>query len=210
MRTFNKPDFICVGPTKTGTTWLFHHLSSHPEVWLPPPKEMHYYWGMGRRSSGRRGFIGKIKQKLLVNLQYKWRYQYFKQRWRAYQARAVDLNWDAVSWDLKYLFLPQSPAWYARLLDKPLVTGDITGGYYCLGDEEITRLHAYLPEVKIILTLRDPVERLWSEARMHLLALPHRKIEDVTDAARATADLFGNGLSILEQGKCISATTTTW
>ena len=27
-----KPDFICIGPEKTATTWLFHVLEHHPDV----------------------------------------------------------------------------------------------------------------------------------------------------------------------------------
>ena len=36
------PDFLGIGTTRSGTTFLHHHLRAHPRVWLPPQKELHY------------------------------------------------------------------------------------------------------------------------------------------------------------------------
>ena len=43
----NFPDFLIVGPQRTGTTWLFHHLKSHPEIFLPKEKELYYFSTLG-------------------------------------------------------------------------------------------------------------------------------------------------------------------
>ena len=37
------PDFLCIGPEKTGTTWLYKNLKKHPKVFLPK-KELRYFW----------------------------------------------------------------------------------------------------------------------------------------------------------------------
>ena len=37
------PDFIGVGPEKTGTTWIHSRLRRHPDVWVPPIKELRYF-----------------------------------------------------------------------------------------------------------------------------------------------------------------------
>lgn len=37
------PDFIIIGAEKAGTTWLHDRLEEHPEVFLPPVKELHYF-----------------------------------------------------------------------------------------------------------------------------------------------------------------------
>jgi len=34
------PDFICVGTQKSGTTWLYHELSKHPDIDMPKTKEV--------------------------------------------------------------------------------------------------------------------------------------------------------------------------
>ena len=42
-----EPDFLIISPPKTGTTWLSQNLSSHPEIYIPAIKEIHYfsvYW----------------------------------------------------------------------------------------------------------------------------------------------------------------------
>src|SRR5262245_10957802 len=38
-----RPDFLCVGAQKGGTTWLYWQLDSHPDFWMPPVKELHYF-----------------------------------------------------------------------------------------------------------------------------------------------------------------------
>src|SRR5881296_3927906 len=42
------PDFICVGPQKGGTSWLYQQLESHPDFWMPPIKELHYFDKLSR------------------------------------------------------------------------------------------------------------------------------------------------------------------
>ena len=47
------------------------------------------------------------------------------------------------------------------------VTGEITPEYSVLSVEKIRMLHKHLPDLKILLLLRDPVERAWSAAKMY-------------------------------------------
>src|SRR3974390_3472003 len=37
------PDFLVVSPSKTGTSWLFEHLRYHPQIVVPPQKEVRYF-----------------------------------------------------------------------------------------------------------------------------------------------------------------------
>ena len=37
------PGFLIIGAQKCGTTWLHRHLSRHPELWLPPRKELEFF-----------------------------------------------------------------------------------------------------------------------------------------------------------------------
>jgi hypothetical protein len=60
------------------------------------------------------------------------------------------------------------------------LAGDITGGYFTMDDQAIATLSRNLPHAKIIMTFRDPVSRLWSEAKMMLLFLQGRKFADVS------------------------------
>jgi Sulfotransferase domain len=38
-----RPNFIIVGAMRSGTTTLFTYLSRHPDVFMPPQKELHYF-----------------------------------------------------------------------------------------------------------------------------------------------------------------------
>ncbi len=37
------PDFLVIGAQKAGTTWLYENLRCHQELFLPEPKELHYF-----------------------------------------------------------------------------------------------------------------------------------------------------------------------
>lgn len=37
------PNFLGIGGQKCGTTWLHANLAKHPELYLPPEKEIHYF-----------------------------------------------------------------------------------------------------------------------------------------------------------------------
>jgi hypothetical protein len=42
------PDFLCVGGHKAGSTRLYQQLDSHPDFWMPPVKELHYFDQLSR------------------------------------------------------------------------------------------------------------------------------------------------------------------
>ncbi len=43
------PDFLTICPSRTGTTWLAHHLGRHPGIYVPAEKELHYFDVQWRR-----------------------------------------------------------------------------------------------------------------------------------------------------------------
>lgn len=59
------PHFIGIGAQKSGTTWMWHNLRSHPEVYVAKPKELHYWdvnyhqtlWSYARRFRNARGRV---------------------------------------------------------------------------------------------------------------------------------------------------------
>jgi hypothetical protein len=42
-RTLSRPDFIVVGAAKSGTTSFFQYMGQHPEIYLSPEKEPHFF-----------------------------------------------------------------------------------------------------------------------------------------------------------------------
>lgn len=38
-----RPDFLVIGAQKCATSWLFRHLAAHPDIWMPPKKELEFF-----------------------------------------------------------------------------------------------------------------------------------------------------------------------
>ena len=37
------PDFVGIGAQKAGTTWAYHQLKTHPEIFVTEIKELNYF-----------------------------------------------------------------------------------------------------------------------------------------------------------------------
>lgn len=42
-RPDRRPGFLVIGAQKCGTSWLHRHLSAHPDLWMPPGKELEFF-----------------------------------------------------------------------------------------------------------------------------------------------------------------------
>lgn len=51
MTSSSYPDFLVIGPQKCGTTTLYGLIRQHPDVFLPPQKELHYFACGGQQPS---------------------------------------------------------------------------------------------------------------------------------------------------------------
>jgi len=134
-----RPDFLCVGAQKAGTSWLYRQLEPHPDFWMPPVKELHYLDNLNRtkrrhppRSNDERDacFVQSIKGLSMQS--------------------HIDLDR------------------YGRLFYHKghLLSGDISPAYSILSDEIIERVVDHFPDLKVIFLARDPVERAWSQLSM--------------------------------------------
>ena len=145
------PNFMCIGAQKSGTTWLYQNIRFHPEIWLPPVKELDYF----SRSSSSPWVIILLTGKQVQRL---WLHRLIRKAWRK---KGKDTGWF-----LRYLFLPQNDKWYASLFSpsEGQIAGEMTPDYDILDAETVARIHALMPELKIIYLLRNPIERTWSQA----------------------------------------------
>jgi len=159
------PDFLGVGPERTGTSWLYTNLGAHPGIWLPPIKELRYFYEAmaypGESVAGRFG-----------------RRDWHTEQYRRYLARRFGFYsrnpgriWPArkrMFWDLRYLFGSRSTGWYRHLFpDTPgRISGDISPQYFFLPEARVEKIAHDFPALGIIVTLRDPVAWIWSFVRM--------------------------------------------
>jgi len=103
------PKFLVIGSQKAGTSSLFFGLNKHPQIYMPPVKEVKYF----------------------------------------FQDESFALG----------------PAHYESFFkDAPqdAVCGEASPGYIC-HPRSPQRIFRQLPDVKLILTIRDPVERAYSQ-----------------------------------------------
>ncbi|MCB9799854.1 MAG: sulfotransferase [Candidatus Omnitrophica bacterium] len=143
------PDFLGIGAQKAGTNWLYVQLKQHPELYLPPIKEIHYF---DLNCPARVGYRTKLRMKYIR---------------KALPALKRQKSLKDKLFCLNYYFGRISDSWYAGLFKegRGKMTGEITPEYAILPEEEIRRIHILMPDIKIIFILRNPIERSWSSLK---------------------------------------------
>jgi Sulfotransferase family len=160
------PDFLCIGAHKAGTTWLYQQLDSHPDFWMPPVKELHYFDQLSRIQRARRPRCRDER-----DLQ-------FLERLKSLSAEpGIDLK------NYGRLFEPKAS----------LLSGDISPNYSTLSDKVIRQVIGYFPNLKVIFLARDPVERVWSHLSMEV---HYRQIDpfDATNVDEVNRNLVRRGM----------------
>jgi hypothetical protein len=163
-----QPDFMCIGAHKSGTTWLYQQLDSHPDFWMPPVKELHYF-----------DQLSKVQHFAPPRCRDE-RDLHFLESLNSLSAKShIDLEN------------------YGRLfeLKGSLVSGDISPNYSTLSSKLIRQIVGYFPNLKVIFLARDPVQRFWSHLSMEV---HYRQIEpfDATNIDEIHRNLFRRGMRL--------------
>jgi len=165
------PDFLGIGAHKAGTTWLDVNLREHPQIWMPPIKGVHFFdhptTTLRKRLLGQKDFLKAARDHGLGTL----------------KRLPQDRSWASLSWALRYWLGARSEDWYQSLFPRQdrCVTGEVTPSYAIIAEDRIRRLHERMPGIKIIYLLRNPIDRSWSNAAMHLRKMPDNGADRVTD-----------------------------
>ncbi len=192
MVEYRFPHFIGIGAQKAGTTWLDRNLRRHPGLWLPPIKELQYFndvhlplsrrWTVRHRHDRGiqilRDYLGKVPAE-------DWNYRHI--------GRLADI-----------IDGPISDDWYGRifaLAGADRICGEVTPDYAVLPPDGIRHILRLSPEVKIIFSLRDPIERSWSHIRMTA------RTRNITDDAKI--EQFARNLDMLQRAD-YPAIIATW
>jgi hypothetical protein len=137
------PTFVCIGAQKCGTTWLFQNIRQHPDVFVSPKKELHFFNQRNNYSNGigwyRRQFAGYSGQ-------------------RAIGERTPNYFWTSTD---------------QREIEESGLNRDIP-----------KLVHSHYPDIKLILCLRNPVDRAVSAYYHHIRMRrisPNSRILDVKD-----------------------------
>jgi hypothetical protein len=163
-----KPDFIGIGPEKTGTSLLYMLLNENIQISMPPCKEIRY-WNEGNLIPlhNLRAFLTSphwhyrnLREILKKNLS-------LSIRNFVYLRKNPTSN---LLWSLRYCIGKRSSTWYSSLFPREgKVSGDISPLYYHIPEIRIRECSKHNPDMKIIIFIRNPIDRVWSKARMNLL-----------------------------------------
>lgn len=115
-----KVDFICIGAPKSATSTLFELIEGHPDIYVPPAKEVPFF-----------------NDDELFEKGWKWYMQTFFK--------------DAQKNQVIGTMTPQY----------------MSGNGFNTSEKIADRIHRQLPKVKIIALLRHPIERSFSQHKMH-------------------------------------------
>lgn len=153
--------FLSVGAMKAGTTWLYEQLKEHPEIYFTPEKEIHYFAN---------------KQGIEEQLSHRNRLQKMKYK--------VD---DIAHGNLKFLeHHIEEISWYSEFARPRNITDDWYENLFRFRNEEkyccdFSNLYCQMDKkgwdnvkkvsknIRVIYTLRDPLKRLWSHYKFHML-----------------------------------------
>lgn len=158
------PRFLCVGMPKCGTSTLHAALAQHEQIFVPPVKELNFF---AREHIQYHGSFAE----LLLN-----------DNWAARQdrreiARSVrrTLRRQAplteLSWSLRYALGRRDLAWYFSLFPEGRIGGEISPIYHSLPEPEIQHIAEVLPDLKVVILLRSPLQQIWSHCRMVVVRL---------------------------------------
>lgn len=163
--------FLVIGAQRSGTSWLYRNLNRHPDFWLAPVKEIHFFDRSPQYATPSHHALPPGWRRLSViftpSPSQKMVRRYLKPL--TWYRKAETDRWAALWFSLSYLLSNIGPDWYRRLFmfggDK--ITGDLTPGYSLLADEDVAVARELLPEARIVMVLRNPIERAWSNFKLN-------------------------------------------
>lgn len=169
-----RPHFIGIGSPKAGTSWLDSVLRQHPQVWMPPVKELNFFFdhfnclAMGDQ---RRYFSRDLAQRA------RWRRLLRTELKRAMRYPSPQ----NVEWALRFLLGKRSMKHYEGLFfpANKRVCGEISPNYCMIGADHTAEIVNAFPNLRAILLVRNPIERAWSHCKMELATRVGRSMSDV-------------------------------
>ncbi|WP_158161427.1 sulfotransferase [Grimontia hollisae] len=152
--------FLSVGAMKAGTTWLYEQFKNHQDIYFTPEKEIHYFANKVGIESQLNHKNRIIKLKSILEVVCKGNPKYISE------------NLEKISWYAEYARNKDiSNEWYESLFrfnHEKRYCADFSNLYCQMGPEGWKNVRKIARNVKVIYTLRDPLDRLWSHYKFHM------------------------------------------
>ena len=145
------PDFLVIGPHKTGTTWLFHQLQLQEVIQTTPVKEYHYL----SRIPGAVNFSPNDSF-------FEWIANTITARKKLFYRGKIKMG---IGEALAYFHQKPTIRRYVKIIPKhhDNIVGEVAPETYMIQENTIRELYHCYPSLKIIIGLRNPI---WSDASM--------------------------------------------
>lgn len=152
------PDFICIGAQKAATTWLYDALRWVPGVFLPAIKELHYFSQLHTEDAARFGPVHRARR--IAHFKTFHESKIIKNAYVKHVLAQLDhLDTEEVNDD-----------WYRGIYEFASdfdICGEICPSYMNMPRRGIRHVMSINPLMRVIVLVRDPVDRIWSHIRMH-------------------------------------------
>jgi len=153
------PDFLCIGAQKAGTSWLFRMLKSVPGVFVPAIKELHFF--SEKCSENNTDWVPLHRKNQLEHVI---SYVNENNETHAFNQRLIE-QFDHLAKD------PVDDDWYRGVFQyahEHEVCGEICPTYMGMPAHGINDALSINPSLKILVLIRDPIDRIWSQIRMRM------------------------------------------
>ena len=179
-----------LGAPKSGTSWLNGYLAGHPEVFVPPMKELHFFNSVDGNLSGRLRRLEEKRVKLEERVARHGKGQMDLSDLEAVRALTEDGS------DAAYLAYMQDGAQGRKVM------ADLTPAYGLLSLERLRRMQK-MANSRFIYLMRDPVARLWSNIRMNAVRMVQKgEASDLAATCKGLLNKVLGGKSPALQQRC--------
>ncbi len=173
----NTPSFLVIGPAKTGTTWLYQQLKEVDGIEMPPAKEICFFNEVNFKEITTGNGNNAIKEFEAFGVEpseanIAAAKQRFRKRHKAHMQAAFKQG--QYFWGFLCRYFPRNKgalSWY--LYSKLFITkggkfsGDISPPYFTLSESIISLIANRFPNLKLVIIIREPAQRAWSNIRMN-------------------------------------------
>ena len=162
--------FLSAGAMKSGTSWLYHVMRHHPQIHFSKRKEIHYF----AHQAGIANILSFEKRKQRSDQVI----DRLNKKFNRSRITEIELL-ENMDWYKHYMGEPLSNEWYCHLFDQyqrnraDIFCADFSNLSCHLESQDWELVRKTTGNLKVIYTLRDPVQRLWSHYKFHLKFTDH-------------------------------------
>ncbi|MGQ3686307.1 MAG: sulfotransferase domain-containing protein [Candidatus Loosdrechtia sp.] len=163
--TYYFPDFLIIGPQRTGTTWLSNNLVINPQIFIPFQKEFFFF----------NALIKKRKEDMYTSDRLEWYSNKFSPR-----ISNVILTY--LKYNIKnFMTFKRLEVGNMNLIKcfHSRVMGESTASYAAMEECLINEIVVLNPDIKIIMLIRNPIDRAWSHAKKDLLKWQRKSFPEI-------------------------------